>query len=85
MSALQHLTGHTEQLKEASREAKAAAEAAAEAAAAAEAEKHDVAGQLQDLEEAYQELQQKHGKLSVSDTPHCCCFLGVDRVAQLAG
>lgn len=84
VSALQHLTGHTVQLKEASREAKAAAEAAAEAAAAAESEKLDVAGQLQDLEEAYKELQQKHGQLSVSVAQlYSCCVLDCNRASNV--
>lgn len=61
LSALEHLTGHTETLREASREAKAAAAAAA-------AEKQDVSAQLQELQDAYKELQTQHGELSVSDS-----------------
>lgn len=72
VSALQHLTGHTEQLKEASREARAAAEAAEAAAADAVAQRRAATAQVQELEEvyrelqdAYLELQQKHGTLKV--------------------
>jgi len=59
LSALEHLTGHTETLREASREAKAAAAAAA-------AEKQDVSAQLQELQQAYKDLQTQHGELTVS-------------------
>lgn len=77
VSALQHLTGYTEQLKDASREAKAAAEAAVAAAEDAVAQKHaaqaaaedavaqkqDLSAQLRELKECYRELQDAYVEL----------------------